>query len=256
MPHNFHGSGGVIIREDLENELKQIESTLGVFFGITRIKWEHATLIAVPETPEEAAQIEWNNLRITREEVEERPKEPTIEDFNVSLHMGYHARDLATTMSFFREGKGDLCVFRYISAFYCFYFVIEGLYANGQFGNREVRAEFKKSKTLTDVITHVLGLPLYNRRGRVKGVLTVDDFLKLVNKQRTVDGVIHMITWVRGDVHHFVNNPKKLVASPFTQHRYEILASFLHDICLHVLMNEILARFPKDEQSEVVYADF
>jgi hypothetical protein len=251
MPPHFHGTGGVKIREDLENELKQIESTLGVFFRITRIKWEHATSIVIPETPQEAAQIQWNNLRMMREEAE-RPKEPTVEDFNVSLHMGYHARALATTMSFFREGDGDMRIFRYISAFDSFYFVIEGLYANGRFGNKEVRAEFKTSKTLTDAITHVLTLPLYSKPARMKGVLALDEFLKLVNQPRTVDGIIHMITWVRGDVHHFVNNPKKLTASPFTHHRYEILASFLHDICLNVLMAEILARFPKSGQSQVI----
>lgn len=249
MPTHFHGTGGVKIRQDLENELKQIESTLGLFFGITRIRWEHATSIAIPETPEEEAAIQWNNLRIMREEVE-RPREPTAEDFSVSLHMGYHARELATTMSFFREGDGDMRTFRYISAFYSFYFVIEGLYANGQFGNKEVRAEFKTSKTLTEAIVHVLGLPLYSKPARMKDVLAIDDFLKLVNQPRTVDGVIHMITWVRGDVHHIVNNSKKLTASPFTHHRYEILASFLHNVCLHVLMAEILARFPKDGQSQ------
>src|SRR5580698_586184 len=73
MPPHFHGTGGVKIREDLENELKQIESTLGVFFRITRIRWEHATSIVIPETPEEAALIQWNNLRVMREEVE-RPR--------------------------------------------------------------------------------------------------------------------------------------------------------------------------------------
>ena len=251
LPPHFHGTGGVKIREDLENELKQLESTLGVFFGITRIRWEHATSIAIPETPEEAASIQWNNLKVMRVHRDERPKEPTVEDFSATLHMGYHARELATIMSFFREGDGDMRIFRYISAFYSFYFVIEGLFANGRFGNKEVRAEFKKSKVLTDAITHVLGLPLYSGPARIKGVVSIDEFLKLVKQGRNVDGIIHMITWVRGDVHHFVNSPKKLTASPFTHHRYEMLASFLHDICLHVLMNEILARFPQSGESKV-----
>jgi hypothetical protein len=94
---------------------------------------------------------------------------------------------------------------------------LEGLYANGQFGNKAVKAEFKKSKILCDAIGHVLALPLYNGVPRMKGVLAIDDFLKIVNQPRTIDGALHMITWVRGDVHHFINNPQKpLTASPFT----------------------------------------
>jgi hypothetical protein len=250
MPPHFHGTGGTKIREELVEELKQIESTLGVFFRITRIRWENAASIAIPENPEEETQIQWNNLKIVREQ-EVVIKEPTIEDFNVSLHMGYHARELATVMSFFREGDGDRRTFRYISAFYAFYFVIEGLYANGQSKNREVKLEFKKSKVLLDAIAHVLGLPLYSRPARLKGVLTIDDVLRTVKQERTVDGIIHMLVWLRGDLHHFVNNPKKLSGSPFTHHRYEVLASFLHDICLKVLMHEILARFPESGQSNV-----
>lgn len=179
-PPHFKGSGGVKIREELETELKQIESTLGVFFHINRIRWEHATSIAIPETLEEEAQTQWNNLRIRPDSVEPPVREPTVEDFTASLHMGYHARELATIMSFFREGDSDLKILRYISAFYSFYFVLEGLYANGKFGNKEVRAEFKKSTVLTEAITHVLTLPLYSRPARIKGVVTIDEFLKMV----------------------------------------------------------------------------
>jgi hypothetical protein len=250
-PLHFKGRGGEKIREELENELQLLESTLGVFFHITRIRWEDAISIAIPETPEEAAQIQWNNFSVKRNSIEQPVREPTLEDFECTLHMGYHARSLATIMSFFREGSADLRTFRHISAFYSFYFVLEGLYANGKFGNKEVRAEFKKSKALLDAITHVLTLPLYIQPPQIKGVVTIDDFLRMVKQPRTVDGVIHMLTWVRGDVHHFVNNPKKLTASPFTHHCYELLASFAHDICLHVVMHEILSRFPKNGQSKI-----
>src|SRR5579872_2722335 len=251
-PLHFDGRGGEKIREELEDELQLLESTLGVFFHITRVRWEHATSIAIPETPEEEAQVQWNNLSVKPDGVEPPVREPTLEDFECTLHMGYHARELATIMSFFREGDFDLRILRYISAFYSFYFVLEGLYANGKFGNKEVRAEFKKSKILVDAIAHVITLPLYIRPPRIKGVITIDEFLKMVQQPRTVDGVIHMLTWVRGDVHHFVNNPNKPTASPFTHHRYELLASFTHDICLHVLMHEILSRFPKSGQSKII----
>ncbi|MBZ5678022.1 MAG: hypothetical protein LAP61_27575 [Acidobacteriia bacterium] len=242
-PLHFHSAGGNKIREELETELKLIESTLGVFFRIGRIRWEEAMSIAIPETPSEESQIQWNNLSVTREP-DDPARAPTLEDLSVILHMGYHARDLATTMSFFREGDMDLRTHRYISAFFSFYFVLEGLYGNGQFGGKEVRAEFGKSVVLTDAIEHVLTLPGFRGPAKFKDVLSIDHLLKLVSKDRDVEGIIHMLVWTRGDLHHFVNNPKKLTGSPFTHRRYEPLASFAHDICLNVLMHEIQARFP------------
>jgi hypothetical protein len=62
-----------------------------------------------------------------------------------------------------------------------------------------------------------------------------------------VDGIIHLLVWLRGDLHHFVNNPKKLTGSPFTHQRYHIVAWFIHDICTSVLSDEILSRFPNDD---------
>src|ERR1039457_856782 len=203
-PPHFQGAGGEKIRRELEHGLQIIESTLGVFLRISRIRWEYATSIAIPETPEEQQQIQWNNLRVMPE-LEDTTRTPTMEDFESMLHMGYHARDLATTMSFFREGDTDLRIFRFITAFFSFYFVLEGLYANGQFGGREVRAEFGKSAVLRSAIERALSLPLYSRPARFKEILTVNDFLGRVNKPRDVEGVIHMLVWVRGDLHHFVN---------------------------------------------------
>ncbi len=139
-----------------------------------------------------------------------------------------------------------MSVFRYITAFFSYYFILEGLYANGHFRSREVRAEFAKSAVLAAAIEEVMKLPIYSRPARIGQVMSIDDFLKVISKRRTVEGIIHMMVWFRGDLHHFVNNPKKLEGSPFTHQRYEVLASFTRDVSLHVLMHEILARFPKD----------
>jgi len=244
QPPHFVGAGGLRIRQQLEEELKQIESTLGLFYRITRVRWEEATSIAVPETPEEEALIEWNNIRVNRP-IEDTTRTPTAEDFGCALQMGYYARDLTTTMSFFREGSSDMAVFRYITAFFSFFFVIEGLYANGQFRGRQVRAEFGKSARLRKAIEDVMALPLYNKAPPFNYIHSIDDLLGMVEKPRTVEGITHMLVWIRGDLHHFVNNPRKLTGSPLSHQRYEILASFTHDVCLNILMEEVLARYPR-----------
>jgi hypothetical protein len=245
MTH-FNSSGGIKIREELEEELKLVESTLGLFCKLSRVRWEYASSTAIPETPDEQQDIQWNSLKWGESEENTEVSLP-MEDFWAILNLGHFARDLSVTMAFFREGSVDLRVRRYITAYFSFYFVLEGLYANGRFGNREVRAEFGKSETLKKCIEEVLPMPLYNRSSRTNDVMSLDDFLKVVNKPKTVDGVIHLLVWLRGDLHHFVNNPKKLTGSPFTHRRYQTVAWFIHDICTSALRDEVVARFPVDD---------
>ena len=51
-------------------------------------------------------------------------------------------------MSFWREGSNDFEEGHFINAFYNFYFVLEGMYADGKFKTDPVVAEFKKSAEL------------------------------------------------------------------------------------------------------------
>lgn len=224
---HFEGQGGEKIRKELQADLQMIESTLGLYCKLSRVRWEYAESIAIPETPEEEHQIQWNNLKVMPS-LSDDSTTISIQNLAILLQIGHFARELSTTMSFFREGNVDMRTFRYITAFFSFYFVIEGLYGNGRFHGREVRTEFLKSGVLKDSIEEVLRQPLYNRPPRIKDVLSLDDFLRIVNKRRDVDGVIHMLVWARGDLHHFVNNPDKLnrvtVHSPTIRDSGEFLA--------------------------------
>src|ERR1039457_812856 len=41
MTH-FNGAGGIKVREELKEELKLVESTLGLFCKLSRVRWEYA----------------------------------------------------------------------------------------------------------------------------------------------------------------------------------------------------------------------
>jgi len=250
-PLAFKSTGGAGIHIELQSELQLIESILGLYCKLTRIRWEEATATVIPESAEEQGRIQWNNLKIARQPHDNLVTIST-EDFCALLQLGNFARELVTTMSFFREGNTDLKVFRFITAFFSFYFVLEGLYANGKSKNREVCLEFAKSQLLRGTIKTTLQMPLY--RGGIRqpaGVLSIDEFLALAKKRRDVDGIIQMLVWVRGDLHHFVNNPNKLTGSPFTHHRYETLAWFIHDVCVQALTSEIISRHPEAPKPNV-----
>src|SRR5260370_11471660 len=62
---HFNGAGGLQIRHELEEELQLIESTLGLYCKLSRVRWEFATSIAIPESSEEESTIQWNNFRMS-----------------------------------------------------------------------------------------------------------------------------------------------------------------------------------------------
>jgi hypothetical protein len=261
---HFSGAGGVEAHRQLETELQLIESTLGLYFKLTRVRWEFAEAIAIPETEAENAAVQFNNFKISHVPPNAM-REPTLADFYLFLQMGNCARDLASTMAFYREGMHDLDTMRFITAFFSFYFVMEGLYSNRKWRANEVTAEYLKSDVLTKSIETALAAPGF-QRPRTGLIYSIENFLQMANsaiasyaqknplKQaraplaRDVAGVIEMIVWVRGELHHFGNKDGP-VGSPFTHQRYEMLATFMHDVCLQALNAEVLARVKEAERA-------
>ena len=122
---HFNSAGGIQIRQELEEELKLIESTLGVYCKVSRVRWESAASIAIPETPEEEKTIQWNNLKWSPPEPDDTV-DISLEDFDTILQLGHFARGLSTTMSFFREGNLDMRTRRFITAFFLLLFCAGG----------------------------------------------------------------------------------------------------------------------------------
>ncbi len=96
--------GGEKIHKELLEDLQALESAFGFYLNLSRIRREFMTGIAVPETPEEQARIEWNNMRFTRE-IRDDYSEVTLDHFKGILEMAHICRPLAATMAFFREGE-------------------------------------------------------------------------------------------------------------------------------------------------------
>lgn len=207
----------------LLSDLQVIEGVFAFFEELSRIRWDTATMSLVPEASEEEKRATVYGIRIGPNPNRSVRRIP-IERFEDLMAMSHACRDLSTVLAFFREGLNDLDTSRYISAFYNFYFVIEGLYGNRKTDNRAVKAEFKKSKLLRACIKQQIlsGWPRPYR----EDLPTIDDMLKRVQKPADVDGIIHLLVFMRGDLHHFVNSPTKPTGSPLTQHNYASLALF------------------------------
>jgi hypothetical protein len=69
--------------------------------------------------------------------------------------------------------------------------------------------------------------------------------LQLRNYLYNVDGVIHALVSLRGDLHHFTNSKTKQPGTPFTHDYYEGITHFMEILCRVVLKAEIAALLPK-----------
>ena len=243
QPVSFESTGGVKISSQLREELQAIESTLGLFCNVARLRWEFATIVLIPENAEEAQNVQWNNVSVSRAKREYRAL--SLEEFGTLLHTGYHARELSHIMSFYREGNMDMDTSRFISAFFSFHFVLEGLYANGQFKTQSVWHEFKRSTVLRSAVQEAIELPLYSKPAKFPHILTIDQLLSHYKQEKTTEGLLYMLVRMRGDLHHFSVHPSKMSNSPFVHQDYELLANFIHDICLKAVYDEVLSRFPR-----------
>jgi hypothetical protein len=225
-----------VLHSRLLEAVKSLESILGFYLNLKRIHWESSSVFVEPETTEEASLVDirqWEVIYTVGDPELTANREQLI---NIVALAG-SCLPLATTLSFFREGATDSKTFRYISAFFNFYFVLEGLFGNGKTKNRDVEAEFKRSNELREAIALVVSRGFEPTYGED---VSVEDRLKGMNKPFDADGIIHMLVWMRGDLHHYVGDPRK--GTPLNQDRYQSLAAFCLDLCgviLHARINEL-----------------
>jgi hypothetical protein len=234
---SIKAEGGVKTHRRLEADLQSIESSLAFYFGLKRIRWEHSTSIAIAETEEEKAQVQFSNFRYRRD-IDDKPRDVAVKDLAGVLEIAYACGDLSTVLAFYREGCNDMDTQRYITAYFSFYFVVEGLYANGKSNKDVVRQNFLKSEVLTRTVQAAVaaGLP---PRPATGDVYTIESLLKRFNRSYDVVGVLDMLILMRGDLHHFLNKRTKPTGNPFTHHRYEGLAQFMRVLTNRVLLEEM-----------------
>jgi hypothetical protein len=228
--------GGGRIHRELIAELQALESVFAYYYNLKRVRWDAVTCIAVPETREEEALLEFNNTKITR-----NPLDP-ITDVDLDnlprlVKLALRCKHLASPLAFHREGRSDIRNLRFITAYFSYYFVLEGLYGNGKTKNDAIEAEFKRSRVLHSAIQQCMdhGFPAT----AMSNVYTVEGLLASKGKKLTLDNIIWLLVRTRGDLHHFVNSPTRDSGTPFTHERYELLALFIAKLSQLVLLEEI-----------------
>lgn len=232
----------VIFRE-LRSDFQYIESYLAFIGNLKKIQWEEARQEWIPETPEEKSRLKVFGVSLNRR----YPDTPTPigKDVLIEVIRGKTKYDGLTTLkSFFREGKNFFTQFRYVDAFYYFYFIIEDLYGGGKTKNVDIERNFKSSRELRETVEWVMQTQINTSEKHSKGIsqLLVEEKI-----QNGTDGIIELIVAVRGRLHHYVSRSSLKQATPLNQRDFESPAFLIMGIALMSILKEIVKINQKHE---------
>lgn len=128
--------------------------------------------------------------------------------------------DLRIAKAFWREGMGYFMAFRYVQAFYQFYFVIEDFFAGGKSGKKGVMGAFHKSAGLMEHCTNYLDRVEEDARHWKSLKEHFGEFKCAVSPQ----GLAELLFEMRGALHHYSRHSQRSRGTPFNQSDYETIS--------------------------------
>jgi hypothetical protein len=228
------------VGEEIDNEitelLQYLEASLSFLGNLKKIYWEEPKLIFIPENDEDKINVNVMSFAVHKKypDVE---KILTMDAFRNIVSDKKKYEFLTIVKSFFREGLREFESFRYINAFYNFYFVIEDLYGKGKTKNYEIEEEFKKNKTFREFIEWMITKQI---SGRHK--VNIEKFISEEHKSYDIDGLIELIVKVRGNLHHFSSKSSKRKGTPLNNKDFESMAFLLLGLSNRSILQKIYER--------------
>lgn len=225
------------IYEELIDEFQQIESILAFSTqSLRKIYWENPKEELIPETEKEKEKL--SVIGINWEMSHHEKYTPLNEnEFTEMMEDRDKYADLRIPKAFFREGINDFESFRYINAFYNFYFIIEDLYGGGKSKNKDVEKELKKSDEFKSFVQWMID-NLHN--DNKKHFDNICNYLKRHNKNFDIDGLIFIIVRMRGQLHHYSGKSTQVHGTPFNQKDFESIAYLSLGLAVRAILHKIL----------------
>ena len=220
--------------------LQSLESFLSFYGNLESIHWNAVEAYVEAEAEEEKKYLEiesWSIMPAINDPVVVLSPEQLV----LIITRAERCEAMTTTLSFHRAGINDVRRLEHISAFFNFYFVLEGLYGNGKFKSEQVKNEFRKSATLVGAIENLIAEGFPRPMGEDVGV---PEMLRKIGKGCDADGLIHLLVHTRGDLHHYAGVKKKTTGSPLMNEGYRSWAQFCLKFSQSVLEYELTRMDP------------
>jgi hypothetical protein len=220
----------------VRDEFRAVESHLAFRYPVTRIRWDSPRYELLFDSNEERSRYGIHSFQITYE-TRTVPRKITPEGLAKVVVARHRNPDLVVPLSFHREGINEFNAFRFVPAFYNFYFVLEGLYADGNTKNRLVKRAFAKSRRFGEAFSEAIAMVKTQNPDKYQAI--VGEF-KSRNIDFTAIGAAELLVSTRGDLHHFTANDKRRQPTPFTYRAFETIAYFAKALAINAIIAETL----------------
>lgn len=187
--------------EQAQQSIRAIEGVLSSF-GVQSISWNSPEELYLPESAEEKERLGVFRMSMTRGRASASDKEPI--PFSIVAAAIICAKDLAALeipLAFYRKGTNDSYEDRHIEACVNFLFMLETLFANGQFKTRSVISEYLARPELVRAIQDTQAdrdlVEIAYRWGASHGRRFEDRY-----KNSSVEDVVELLVGLRGLLHH------------------------------------------------------
>lgn len=224
-------SGYEELYEEGLNKLQTLESFFGLH-GVSRVNWRNAKIEFIPQSSEEQKNISTTEINLSKS----YPEHPHVWEFDWSEFDWELIEQLKVPLAFYRRGERRYRNFEYVSAFMEYYFVLEGLFAEGDWKNVEDR--YTESDELIAIATTTLQqLP-------AQKIDELSAFFEFYEKEQTPEGYLRLITTLRHQLHHYFHDKSSgpHMPNPFDAEDYQSISLSLgHTVFLLLIsrVNEI-----------------
>ncbi len=209
------------VRGTLVEALQALESALAFASAgaLQRIRWDIPQEERIPESPDEGKYTAIHAISLKREYLPLRSQLPAL-DIERFVHKMDNYSSLVVPKAFWREGMNEFRQFRYVQAFYNFYFILEDFYAGGRSGMGEVLKSFSKSRDFARVTkTSYESVIAYEKHRLNLETMRSDE-----GCNSDIQGIHKLLFKVRGRLHHYTRGGRAIRVSPFTQDEFESIA--------------------------------
>lgn len=224
------------VYDKLIYEFQHIESMFAFStLSLRKIYWEDPKQELIPETEEEKQKIDI--ISTSWKKSYRRKYTPLNENTFIEMMANRgNYEDLIISKAFFREGINDFQSYRYINAFYNFYFIIENLYGNGKAKNKDVEEEFKTSNEFRHLVQWIID----NVHNDKRHFDNISHYLKVYRKNFDIDGVIFVIVRMRGQLHHYSGKSTQVHGTPFNQNDFESIAYLTLGLAINAILHKTM----------------
>jgi len=213
--------GNRALYEMLIDSLQMIESQLAwaTHGALQRIRWDTPRQEFVPESPDEERRLSISSVSHKRE-YPPLLAEIAPDQLKTIVQSAPLYDELRVPMSFWREGQVYFARFRYIEAFYQFYFVIEDFYASGRSGKTSVLRAFERSSEFGSLCD----LALDKFQAMPRHAESLRELFDQFQCELTRKGLQELLFTVRGALHHYSSGSPRPKGTPFNQQLFETIA--------------------------------